>query len=188
MKLNGHRSAVAGNASQARGIATSPGGVAHGQNRPVLAALRRIPLAVIVFAVVVVGGLAVYFWKEIFELLAQLLAGGFLLVVLWAIKEFFAWLFAWPIRKFSEGVRQIKLALDWTPGWVYLVLFAALAVSDWCGVLPYGVRDLGTWMSTSSSTNAASVPGDLAPPHQALTGGPRLAPHDTKSDIGRAFR
>jgi hypothetical protein len=122
---------------------------------------------------IALGGIGVYYYREVADFLGTIIVGVFGLGIVYAICQIlcevwrlFLFLFSWPIRKTMEGLKQIQSALDWTPGWVYLVLIAALGVADWFGALPFGTRDVRAWMnvpSANSSAPAGPVPSDAMP-------------------------
>ncbi len=119
---------------------------------------RRIADAVILVAVVVGLGLGIYYRREIAQRLELLLQFVVVLAALFGATHLLVSLLMWAGRKLDEGQRQIKRGLDWIPGWVYIVVVAGLGVSDWLGVLPYGLRDVEAWINAPAANGAAPVP------------------------------
>lgn len=86
--------------------------------------------------------------------------GAMLLLTLYTIGKILQFVTAWPYRKLAEGVHQLKCAADWVPGWIYVVMLAALAWADWQAVLPYGMRDAmrGVIENTSQMSSPDPLP------------------------------
>jgi hypothetical protein len=144
------------------GVLPSPAPAEKPAPAAVWAILRRIPWYVHVLVAIAVIGLAVYYHRAIGLLIAHVFLGLIVLAYAWAVKELLCAVFSWPARKFLEGLAQIKRALDFIPGWIYILVIATLATSDWLGALPYGIRNLSMLLSEQSEQKSRAT--DSTPP------------------------
>jgi hypothetical protein len=112
------------------------------------------------------------------------------LLLLWLLERFWQTV-RWIAAKLFEGFVQIGRGLDWMPGWMYIMVLVVLVISDWFGVLPYGVRDAAAFLDDPPKIDGGQRPTDdgrALPENTASIGsisvGPTLADATHRSSVG----